>query len=98
MAPRKGDPDSGRDNKVGIDAVGNVVCGFMASHHIPVGNPRATKSRRLLESSCDWDGPADNAGGNIALVAHRDTVFPERKTRPSIVQHPRWRRRTRAIG
>ena len=24
-----------------------------------------------------WDGPAGNAGGNIVLMGHRDTVFPD---------------------
>jgi glutamate carboxypeptidase len=71
------DTDSGSYNKPGIDAVGAIVQRFMASHNIPVETIRQQKHGDCLRASVPWDGPAGNAGGNIVLMGHRDTVFPD---------------------
>ncbi len=71
------DIDSGSYNKTGIDAVGGVVRRFMAEHAIPVEVVRQQKHGDCLRATVPWDGPAGNAGGNIVLMGHRDTVFPD---------------------
>src|SRR3954454_10257172 len=69
--------DSGSYNKPGIDAVGAVVRRFMASHDIPVETVAQQKHGDCIRALAPWDGPAGNAGGNIVLMGHRDTVFPD---------------------
>jgi len=69
--------DSGSYNKPGIDAVGAVVQRFMAEHGIPVEVVRQQKHGDCLRAAPVWDGPQGNAGGNIVLMGHRDTVFPD---------------------
>jgi len=69
--------DSGSYDKPGIDAVGAVVQRFLAAHDIPVETIRQPKHGDCLRAAVPWDGPAGNAGGNIVLMGHRDTVFPE---------------------
>ena len=71
------DIDSGSYNKPGIDAVGAVVQRFMDSQNIPMEVVRQQKHGDCLRASVPWDGPAGNAGGNIVLMGHRDTVFPD---------------------
>jgi len=71
------DIDSGSYNKPGIDAVGDVVRRFMASHDIPVETVAQQKHGDCLRALAPWDGPTGNAGGNIVLMGHRDTVFPD---------------------
>jgi glutamate carboxypeptidase len=75
------DTDSGSYNKPGIDAVGAVVQRFLAAHDIPVETVRQQKHGDCLRAAVPWDGPAGhgagNAGGNIVLMGHRDTVFPD---------------------
>lgn len=71
------DIDSGSYNKPGIDAVGAVVQRFMATHDIPVETLRQQKHGDCLRASVPWDGPQGNAGGNVVLMGHRDTVFPD---------------------
>jgi glutamate carboxypeptidase len=71
------DTDSGSYNKSGIDAVGAVVQRFLAAHAIPVETIRQPKHGDCLRAAVPWDGPAGNAGGNIVLMGHRDTVFPD---------------------
>ena len=71
------DIDSGSYNKPGIDAVGAVVQRFMAAHDIPVETLRQQKHGDCLRAAVPWDGPQGNAGGNIVLMGHRDTVFPD---------------------
>jgi glutamate carboxypeptidase len=71
------DTDSGSYNKPGIDAVGAIVQRFMANQNIPVETMRQQKHGDCLRASVPWDGPAGNAGGNIVLMGHRDTVFPD---------------------
>jgi glutamate carboxypeptidase len=74
------DIDSGSYNKPGIDAVGAVVQRFMAAHDIPVETIRQQKHGDGLRAAVPWNGPAGNAGGNIVLMGHRDTVFPDGET------------------
>ena len=71
------DIDSGSYNKPGIDAVGAVVQRFMAGHRIPVETLPQRNHGDCLRAAVSWDGPAGNAGGNIVLMGHRDTVFPD---------------------
>jgi glutamate carboxypeptidase len=71
------DTDSGSYNQPGIDAVGAVVQRFLAAHDIPVETIRQPKHGDGLRAAVPWDGPAGNAGGNIVLMGHRDTVFPD---------------------
>jgi len=74
------DIDSGSYNKPGIDAVGTVVQRFMASQAIPVETLKQQKHGDCLRASVPWEGPQGNAGGNIVLMGHRDTVFPDGET------------------
>ena len=71
------DIDSGSYNKPGIDAVGAVVQRFMAANDIPIEVAKQQKHGDCLRAAVKWDGPAGNAGGNIVLMGHRDTVFPD---------------------
>lgn len=71
------DIDSGSYNKLGIDAVGAVVQRFMAGQNIPVETLKQQKHGDCLRAAVPWDGPQGNAGGNIVLMGHRDTVFPD---------------------
>ena len=71
------DIDSGSYNKPGTDAVGAVVQRFMAANGIPIEVLRQQKHGDCLRAAAPWDGPAGNAGGNILLMGHRDTVFPD---------------------
>jgi glutamate carboxypeptidase len=70
------DIDSGSYDKKGIDAVGDVVRRFMAAHEIPVETVPQMRHGDCLRALVPWDGPAGNAGGNVVLMGHRDTVFP----------------------
>ena len=71
------DTDSGSYNKPGIDAVGGVVQRFFASHGVPVETVRQHRHGDCLRAVVPWEGPAGNAGGNVVLMGHRDTVFPD---------------------
>src|SRR5580698_10976527 len=71
------DLDSGSYNKPGIDAVGAVVQRFMASQDIPVETLPQQKHGDCPRAAAPWHGPQGNAGGNIVLMGHRDTVFPD---------------------
>jgi glutamate carboxypeptidase len=71
------DIDSGSYNKGGIDAVGSVVRRFLAAHDIPVEVKPQAKHGDCLRAAVPWDGPSGNAGGNIVLMGHCDTVFPD---------------------
>ena len=71
------DIDSGSYNKPGIDAVGAVVQRFMAAQGIPVEVAPPAEARRLPARRGAVGRPAGNAGGNVVLMGHRDTVFPD---------------------
>ncbi len=69
------DTDSGSYDKPGIDAVGAVVRAFLEGHGIPVEvlpQPRHGDSLRATVP-----GPVGTNSGNVILMGHRDTVFPE---------------------
>lgn len=71
------DIDSGSYDKPGIDAVGEVVRRFLAAHGVTVETIAQARHGDTLRAAAQWDGPAGNAGGNIVLMGHRDTVFPD---------------------
>ena len=70
------DIDSGSYDKPGIDRVGAVLSEFLEAHGVPVQGLPQDKHGDCLRAAVPWDGPAGNAGGNIMLMGHRDTVFP----------------------
>jgi glutamate carboxypeptidase len=69
--------DSGSYNKPGIDAVGAAVQRCLVSHGIAVETIVQTRHGDCLRAAVPWDGPTGNAGGNVILMGHRDTVFPD---------------------
>jgi glutamate carboxypeptidase len=75
------DTDSGSYNKPGIDAVGAVVERFLAGQGIPVERvPRSRHGdclRALVAGAGTIATEGSNAAGNIVLMGHRDTVFPD---------------------
>jgi glutamate carboxypeptidase len=71
------DIDSGSYDKPGIDAVGAVAERFLTAHGIAVEHMPQSKHGDCLRATAPWDGPLGNAGGNIVLMGHRDTVFPD---------------------
>ena len=87
------DIDSGSYDKPGIDAVGAVVERFLTAHGIAVERLPQSKHGDCLRAAIPLEGsPASlagpagnsNAGGNVVLMGHRDTVFPsgEATSRP----------------
>src|ERR1700761_979927 len=70
------DTDSGSYNKPGIDAVGSVVRHFLESHGLTVETMPQKRHGDCLRASIPGQ-QAGNAGGNIVLMGHRDTVFPD---------------------
>jgi glutamate carboxypeptidase len=71
------DIDSGSYDKPGIDAVGAVVERFCAQHGIAVERLPQSKHGDCLRAAAPFQGSTGNAGGNIVLMGHRDTVFPD---------------------
>jgi glutamate carboxypeptidase len=77
------DIDSGSYNKPGIDAVGEAVRRFLAGHGIPVETIRQPKHGDCLRATVPpgggkaGTGSESNIGGNVVLMGHRDTVFPD---------------------
>src|SRR4051812_3990176 len=71
------DIDSGSYDKAGIDRVGAVVSEFLAGHGVQVETLPQANHGDCLRAAVPWDGPQGNAGGNIVLMGHRDTVFPD---------------------
>ncbi|MEO9190694.1 MAG: M20/M25/M40 family metallo-hydrolase, partial [Acetobacteraceae bacterium] len=71
------DIDSGSYDKPGIDAVGAVVRRFLSGAGVAVEVIAQARHGDVLRAAAPWDGPAGNAGGNIVLMGHRDTVFPD---------------------
>ncbi len=74
------DIDSGSYNKPGIDAVGAAIERFLTTQGIPV--ERVPQSRhgdclRATVASAESGPSGGNAGRNIVLMGHRDTVFPD---------------------
>ena len=74
------DTDSGSYDKPGIDRVGAIVQEFMAGHGIPVQVLPQGKHGDCLRATVGGPDDSDaggNAGRNIVLMGHRDTVFPD---------------------
>jgi glutamate carboxypeptidase len=75
------DIDSGSYNKPGIDAVGAEIEAFLTANGIAVERLPQSKHGDCLRATTDptapGDAPAGNAGRNIMLLGHRDTVFPD---------------------
>ena len=69
--------DSGSYNKPGIDAVGDVLRAFLTEHGVAIEAIPQQRHGDCLRAIVPWDGPTGNAGGNILLMGHRDTVFPD---------------------
>ena len=71
------DIDSGSYNKAGIDAVGAVIRRFLESHGLTVEALPQSRHGDCLRATIPGQAPSGNAGGNIVLMGHRDTVFPD---------------------
>ena len=71
------DTDSNSYDKPGIDAVGAVFEAFLTANGVAVERLPQSRHGDCLRGAAPWDGPAGNAGGNIMLLGHRDTVFPD---------------------
>jgi len=72
------DTDSGSYDKPGIDAVGAIAERFLHAHGIPVEHLPQSRHGDCLRAAVPGAEPASggNAGRNIVLMGHRDTVFP----------------------
>jgi len=68
--------DSGSYNKAGIDAVGAVVRRFLEGHGLTVEALPQSRHGDCLRATIPGQA-SGNAGGNIVLMGHRDTVFPD---------------------
>ena len=68
--------DSGSYNKPGIDAVGAVVRRFLEGHGLTVEALPQSRHGDCLRATIPGQA-SGNAGGNIVLMGHRDTVFPD---------------------
>ncbi len=74
------DIDSGSYNKPGIDAVGAVVRAFLEGQGIAVEALPQSRHGDCLRATVATGhsiSASANAGGNIVLMGHRDTVFPD---------------------
>jgi glutamate carboxypeptidase len=82
------DIDSGSYNKAGIDAVGSVIRRFLESHGLAVEIKPQVHHGDCLRATIPGQQASGNAGGNIVLMGHRDTVFPdgEAKRRPFTIR------------
>src|SRR5690348_11504477 len=69
------DIDSGSANKPGADAVGAVIRRFLQGHGLMVETLPQRRHGDCLRATIPGQA-AGNAGGNIVLMGHRDTVFP----------------------
>ncbi len=84
------DIDSGSYDKPGTDAVGAVAERFLSAHGIPVERLPQSRHGDCLRATVPVPEPS-NAGGNIVLMGHRDTVFPagEASRRPFTIRDGR---------
>ncbi len=74
------DIDSGSYNKTGIDTVGGVITRFLQSHGLTIQTLPQSRHGDCLRATLPGPTPSGNAGGNIVLMGHRDTVFPDGET------------------
>ncbi len=70
------DIDSGSYNKPGIDAVGAVIRGFLEGHGLSVEAMPQSRHGDCLRATIPGQA-SGNSGGNVVLMGHRDTVFPD---------------------
>ena len=84
------DIDSGSYDKPGIDAVGAAAERFLTTHGIDVEHLPQSAHGDCLRAKVSFHEPS-NAGGNIVLMGHRDTVFPagEATRRPFTITNGR---------
>jgi len=82
------DTDSGSYDKPGTDRVGVLLAEFLAGHGIGVETLAQATHGDCLRAAVPWDGPSGNAGNNVVLMGHRDTVFPagEPQRRPFTIR------------
>ena len=80
--------DSGTYNKRGADAVGKVIAEFLTEHGLAIETLPQEKYGDCLRASVPWSVPSAHNSGNIVLMGHRDTVFPdgEVKRRPFTIR------------
>ena len=88
------DIDSGSYDKPGIDAVGAVAVRFLSAQGIEVDRLPQSARGDCLRARVPFEEPSGssgNAGKNILLMGHRDTVFPKGEVaqRPFIVSDGR---------
>lgn len=69
--------DSGTYNKPGADAVGEVIGEFLTEHGLAIEVLPQERFGDCLRASVPWSGPNAHNRGNIVLMGHRDTVFPD---------------------
>lgn len=84
--------DGGSYDKAGVDATGEQVKEFLASHGIPTEVVKGEKHGDCIRAFVNTDvAPAGNAPRNIVLMGHRDTVFPkgEPERRPFRIENGR---------
>jgi glutamate carboxypeptidase len=74
------DIDSGSYNKLGIDQVGAVIRRFLEDQGLRVEALPQSRHGDCLHVSIPGQQPSGNAGRNIVLMGHRDTVFPDGET------------------
>ncbi|WP_428490019.1 M20 family metallopeptidase [Rhodopila sp.] len=72
--------DSGSYDKAGIDAVGAVIGRFLESHGLAVETLTQSRHGDCLRATLPGHAGEGNAGRNIVLMGHRDTVFPDGET------------------
>jgi glutamate carboxypeptidase len=79
MLERMVNTDSGSADKPGVDAVGEQIKAFFAGIGIPVEVKPGAKQGDVLRAVLEGPEAAGgaNAGRNIVLMGHRDTVFPK---------------------
>ena len=84
------DIDSGSYDKPGIDSVGAAAERFLTAHGIEVEHLPQSAHGDCLRAKVPVQEPS-NAGGNIVLMGHRDTVFPagEATRRPFTITNGR---------
>jgi len=91
MLERMVNTDSGSADKPGVDAVGEQIKAFFAGIGIPVETKPGAKQGDVLRAVLEGPEAAGgaNAGRNIVLMGHRDTVFPsgEASRRPFRIEN-----------
>jgi glutamate carboxypeptidase len=69
--------DSNSYDKHGVDAVGEALRRFLAVHGVSVEVIEQPRHGDVLRACVSCNGTTGKSGGNILLMGHRDTVFPD---------------------